>query len=162
MRPQFITQELKTGLRISVLFGVFMFIQNLFSLHDVIMPPVPPNSFAQKGSATVLNTVNDRSEKRFSNSNFGQCVDRDVGLFEAWVSVFDAGLNRDYRLSLLGLAGETECGTVPLHPMTCTIAISSAANISTRAIAATLPQQINQSQNPISRSYYRIKPNRQV
>ena len=60
-----------------------------------------------------MNNVNGRLEKRFSNSNFVQCVDRDVGFFEAWVSVFDGGLNRGYRLSILALAGETECGTVP-------------------------------------------------
>ena len=47
----------------------------------------------EKGSATVLNKVNDRFEKRFSNSDFLQCVDRDVGFFEAWVSVFDDLLN---------------------------------------------------------------------
>ena len=44
-------------------------------------------------AATVLNNVNGRFEKRFSNSNFVQCVDRDVGFFEAWVSVFDEVLN---------------------------------------------------------------------
>ena len=43
----------------------------------------------RKGSATVLNNVNGRFEKRFSNSKFVQCVDRGVGFFEAWVSVFD-------------------------------------------------------------------------
>ena len=60
-----------------------------------------------------MNNVNGRFEKRFSNSNFVQCIDRDVGFFEAWVSVFDGGLNRDGRLSILALAGETKCDTVP-------------------------------------------------
>ena len=46
-----------------------------------------------KVSATVLNNVNGRFEKRFSNSIFVQCVDRAVGFFEAWVSVFDGVLN---------------------------------------------------------------------
>ena len=41
----------------------------------------------------VLNNVNDRFEKRFSNSFFLQCADRGVGFFEAWVSVFDEVLN---------------------------------------------------------------------
>ena len=63
-------------------------------------------------SATVLNNVNDRFEKRFSNSIFVQCVDRGVGFFEAWVSVFDGGLNWGCRLSILALTGETECCTV--------------------------------------------------
>ncbi len=46
-----------------------------------------------KVAATVLNNVNDRFEKRFSNSNLVQCIDRGVGFFEAWVSVFDGVLN---------------------------------------------------------------------
>ena len=49
-------------------------------------------------------------EKRFTNSSFVQCIDRDVGFFEAWVSVFDGVLSRNCRLSILALAGETECG----------------------------------------------------
>ena len=69
-----------------------------------------------KGSATVLNNVNGRFEKRFSNSNLVQCVDRDGGFFEALVSVFDGGLNQDYRLSILALAGETECGSAGTQP----------------------------------------------
>ena len=67
-------------------------------------------------SATVLNNVNDRLKKRFSNSIFVQCIDRGVGFFEAWVSVFDGGLNRDCRLSILALAGETECGSAGTQP----------------------------------------------
>ena len=63
-------------------------------------------------STTVLNNVNDRFEKRFSNSNLVQCVDRSVGFFEAWVSVFDGVLNWNCRLCTLASAGETECGTV--------------------------------------------------
>ena len=62
-------------------------------------------------SATVLNNVNDRFEKRFSNSISVQCVDRGVGFFEAWVSVFDGVLNWKSRQSILASAGETECGT---------------------------------------------------
>ena len=69
-----------------------------------------------KGSATVLNNVNDRFEKRFSNSIFVQCVDRGVGFFEAWVSVIDGGLNLDCRLSILTLTGETECGSAGTQP----------------------------------------------
>ena len=53
----------------------------------------PHEGDVKKGSATVLNNVNDRFEKRFSNSIFVQCVDRAVGFFEAWVSVFDGVLN---------------------------------------------------------------------
>ena len=44
-----------------------------------------------KGSATVLNDVNGRFEKRFSNSV--QRVDRGCWIFEARVSVFDEVLN---------------------------------------------------------------------
>ena len=53
----------------------------------------------KKGSATVLNNVNDRFEKRFSNSDFVQCIDRGVGFFEAWVSVFDGVLNWKSRVN---------------------------------------------------------------
>ena len=70
---------------------------------------------SNKGSATVLNNVNGRFEKRFSNSNFVQCVDRDVGFFEAWVSVFDNVLNLKSELRTLAPAGKTECGTVPIQ-----------------------------------------------
>ena len=66
-------------------------------------------------SATVLNNVNGRFEKRFSNSIFVQCVDRGVGFFEAWVSVFDEVLNWKSELRTLAPAGETECGTVPVQ-----------------------------------------------
>ncbi len=41
-----------------------------------------------------------------------QCVDRGVGFFEAWVSVFDDVLNRKNRQSILASAGATECGPV--------------------------------------------------
>ena len=58
----------------------------------------------QKGSATVLNKVNSRFEKRFSNSNFVQGIDRGVEFFEAWVSVFDEVLNWNSRKSILELA----------------------------------------------------------
>ncbi len=47
----------------------------------------------KKVAATVLNNVNDKFEKRFSHSNIVQCIDRGVGFFEAWVSVFDGVLN---------------------------------------------------------------------
>ena len=40
-----------------------------------------------------------------------QCVDRGVGFFEAWVSVFDGVLNWNCRLSTLALAGETEASS---------------------------------------------------
>ena len=40
-----------------------------------------------KGSATVFNNVIGGFKKRFSNSSFVGCVDKDVGIFEAWVSV---------------------------------------------------------------------------
>ena len=70
----------------------------------------------EKGSATVLNNVNDRFEKRFSNSIFVQCIDRDVGFFEAWVSVFDGVLNWKSRLSTIAIAGETEYGSAGTQP----------------------------------------------
>jgi len=57
----------------------------------------------KKGSATVLHDVNGRFEKRFSNSFFSSVSIRDVGFFEAWVSVFDEGLNRDCRLIILAV-----------------------------------------------------------
>ena len=44
-----------------------------------------------------------------------QCIDRDVGFFEAWVSVFDEVLNWKSRQSILASAGETECGSRVLH-----------------------------------------------
>ena len=56
------------------------------------------------------------SEKRFSNSNFEQCVDRDVGFFEAWVSVFDEVLNWKSGLSTLSTTGEMECGSAGTQP----------------------------------------------
>ena len=67
-------------------------------------------------AATVLNKVNDRFEKRFSNSDFLQCVDRGVGFFEAWVSVFDDVLNWKSRQSILASAGETERGSAGTQP----------------------------------------------
>ena len=70
----------------------------------------------KKVSATVLNNVNDRFEKRFSNSNFVQCIDRGVGFFEAWVSVFDGVLNWNCRLRTMATAGETECGSAGTQP----------------------------------------------
>ena len=69
-----------------------------------------------KVAATVLNNVNDRYEKRFSNSIFTQCIDRGVGFFEAWVSVFDGVLNWKSRLSTIAAAGETECGSAGTQP----------------------------------------------
>ncbi len=78
----------------------------------VTVAGVHSNLESQKVSATVLNKVNDRFEKRFSNSDFLQCVDRGVEFFEAWVSVFDDVLNWKSRQSILASAGETECGTV--------------------------------------------------
>ena len=80
-----------------------------------------------KVSATVLNNVNDRFDKRFSNSSFVQCIDRDVGFFEAWVSVFDGVLNWKSRLRTLRLAGEAECGPV---------CIQNSGDATTRGIAS--------------------------
>jgi len=68
---------------------------------------------------TIDSFISDRAEynvngrKKISNSTFVQCIDREVGFFEAWVSVFDGVLNWKSGLSTLALAGETECGTVP-------------------------------------------------
>ena len=55
-------------------------------------------------------------EKRFTNSSFVQCIDRDVGFFEAWVSVFDGVLNWKSRLSTIAIAGETEYGSAGTQP----------------------------------------------
>ena len=58
-----------------------------------------------------MNKVNGRFKKGFSNPIFFQCVDRDVGFFEAWVSVFDGGLNQDCRLRQ-GKVGKVSRGKV--------------------------------------------------
>ena len=71
-------------------------------------------------SATVLNNVNRRFEKRFSNAimcgaragGVGRCV----GFYEAWVSMFDDVLNRFAGLSTVARAGETECGSAGTQP----------------------------------------------
>ena len=89
-----------------------MKLTGLLVLRDVVCR----RSGENKGSATVLNNVNDRFEKRFSNSIFVQCVDRGVGFFEAWVSVIDGGLNWGCRLSILALTGETEFGSAGTQP----------------------------------------------